>query len=428
MFAQCTSIKSIDLSNFTVKEETLTEGMFILCNSLMFIDLSNLYLKEKFDSLIKFNSPTPTEASFNVKYINLYNSLITEEDIYKFTNYSLTINLKEKIFFCFNDDISTDLSGYIDPKNDPMEIKNYISKCCDYDFENLKCNDDINYITVNFNNEFIYENGFNNSYRTSVKMVLLDNKEIEITERLEIKNNSELKIFFNDSLESLESFFNSKYDSNVKYIKSIDFSNLNTSKITDMSNLLYGCTSLEWVSFESITTPLVKSFNSMFTDCKSLKSLDLSYFDTSSAEDMGQMFERCQSLEYIDLSSFDTSSVTTMRNMFYKSNFDTSLVNNMMSMFDSCTELKILDISSFNMEVVDSRNVDNMFSNLLNLKYINIYNVKNTKDFIRQSYLKDIDNLTICQKEDIIISEKMLIIIAVTMTCNQINANIIILC
>ena len=75
-------------------------------------------------------------------------------------------------------------------------------------------------------------------------------------------------------------------------------------------------------------------------------------------------------------------------------------------MFDSCTELKILDISSFNMEVVDSRNVDNMFSNLLNLKYINIYNVKNTKDFIRQSYLKDIDNLTICQKEDIIISEK----------------------
>ena len=413
MFFKCSTLKSIDLSSFIGTKETLTEGMLAFCDSLMFIDVSNLFLKEKLDSIIKTDTFEGQEY-LNIEFINVHNSAIISEDIYNFTDFSLQVNPTRTIYFCFNDDISSNLAEYIYYSKEPKKFKDHIKKCCDYDYYNYKCNE-TNYITVYFNNEFNYTNGFYNDYRINIGKIVLDYSQKELTEPLKITNISELKIYFNDSTESLQSFFNSKYDTNVKYIKSIDFSNLDSSKITDMSYLLYGCTSLESVSLVNINTSLVKSFNSMFRDCKSLKSLDLSYFDTSSAEDMGQMFSRCQSLEYIDLSSFNTTLVKAMQNMFFNcssleyldlSHFDTSLVNNMMSMFSNCKQLKVLDISSFNMIKIDSRNGENMFSNLLNLGYINIYNVKNTKDYIKQSILKDIDNLTICQKEDIIISTK----------------------
>ena len=413
MFFNCKALKSIDLSCFKGTDETLVEGMLAFCDSLMFIDVSNLFLKEKLDYIIKTDSSDKQEY-LNIKYIDVYNSAIISADVYSFTDYSLQINLKGPIYFCFNDDVSSTLADYIYNSNNPKIIKEHIKKCCDYDYDNFRCNE-TNYITVYFNNEFNYTDGFSNSYRTNIDKIVLDYAQKELTEPLRITNISELTIYFNTSIESLQNFFSSKYDPNVKYIKSIDFSNLESSKITDMSYLLYGCISLESVSFVNINTSLVTTFNSIFRECNSLKSLDLSYFDTSSAENMGHMFDDCHSLEYIDLISFDTSSVTRMDNMFYNcssleyldlSYFDTSLVNNMDLMFTNCKKLKVLDISSFNMKKVDGKNTNRMFSNLFSLSYIDIYNVENTKDYIKQSYLKDIDNLTICQKEDIIISTK----------------------
>ena len=409
MFFNCTMFESIDLSSFKRKEETLATGMFAFCDSLMFIDLSNLYLKDKLESLIKADT---AQENFKIKYINLYSSSINESDIYNFANYSLQLNSKEEIFYCFNDDVSLNLADYIYQRENPKLYKDHIKKCCNFDYVNYKCNE-TNYVMVNFNSKFKYENGFYNSHRTNIDKIVLDYAQKGLDEALNIIELSDLKIYFKESINSLQSFFEKKEDDNVKYINTIDFSKLDTSKVTDMSYLLYGCTSLESVSLENINTSLVITFDSMFRDCFSLKSIDLSYFDTSSAEKMGKMFYRCQSLEYIDLSYFDTSSVTSMEEMFYNctsleyldlSYFDTSLVNNMNSMFSQCTKLKVLDISSFNMEKISM--AKNMFANLFELQYINIYNVQNTEDYIKESYLKTIEYLTICQSENIIISEK----------------------
>ena len=177
--------------------------------------------------------------------------------------------------------------------------------------------------------------------------------------------------------------------------------------------MFQGCSSLESITLSYIDTSSVTSFKSMFRDCSSLKKVDLSHFDTSLAQDMERMFSGCESLENIDLSNFNTSLVTSMGYMFYGceslkyldlSYLDTSLVEAMNNMFQNCKNLKVLDISTFNMAELNK--AKNMFMNVLNLRYVNIYDVQNTEDYIKESELKNIDNLTICQKEDIILSEK----------------------
>ena len=126
----------------------------------------------------------------------------------------------------------------------------------------------------------------------------------------------------------------------------------------------------------------------MFYGCNLLQKILLYNVDTSKVTDMSSMFEGCSSLEVLDLSYMDTSSATDMS-----------------SIFSGCESLKFLDISKFNMEKISK--ADTMFFNATNLKYINLYNAKNAKNYISQSELKELKNLTVCQKDKIITSENI---------------------
>ena len=86
------------------------------------------------------------------------------------------------------------------------------------------------------------------------------------------------------------------------------------------------------------------------------------------------------------------------------SGLDTSLITDMSSMFKGLNSLILLDLGNFNMENVGS--ADNMFSEVKNLKYINLYDPKNTGNSITGSILNTMDRLTICQKDNIITNQK----------------------
>ena len=199
------------------------------------------------------------------------------------------------------------------------------------------------------------------------------------------------EVYINSQIgeEELESYFNANDDSNLKQIKSIDVILPNSSSVTSLESMFDGCISLESVSLVYIDTSSVQSFKKMFKGCSALKNIDFSHFYTPQLTNMNNMFSGCSSLEYLDLSYFDTSNVHDMNGMFYK-----------------CNMLKVLDISSFNMKSISASN-NYVFSNLINLKYINLYNVKDTNNIINESQLKYIKNLTVCQKEDIIKEETM---------------------
>ena len=100
-----------------------------------------------------------------------------------------------------------------------------------------------------------------------------------------------------------------------------------------------------------------------------------------------RMFENFEGTS-LDLSNFNTSRITNMNGMFFNCNnlkylnlekFDTSKVENMRNMFCLCKSLKELNLSSFNTSNVI--NMECMFGDCIKLKELDLsnFNTYNTK-------------------------------------------------
>lgn len=94
--------------------------------------------------------------------------------------------------------------------------------------------------------------------------------------------------------------------------------------------------------------------------------------------DMSNMFYNCDKLINLDMSKFNTSNVTNMSGMFAGcgvsnieiNNFDTQNVKDMSNMFSNCKALTNIDVSTLNTENVV--NMNNMFSNCTALTSIDV--------------------------------------------------------
>ncbi len=144
---------------------------------------------------------------------------------------------------------------------------------------------------------------------------------------------------------------------NCSDLTSLNLSNFNTEKVMYMSNMFYNCNKLTSLDLTSFNTAEVTKMDNMFKSCTDLTSLDLSNFNTAKVTDMNYMFYNCNALTSLDITSFNTAEVTDMSNMFRLcnkltsldlSNFNTAKVENMGWMFKSCYALTSLDITSFN--------------------------------------------------------------------------------
>ena len=71
-------------------------------------------------------------------------------------------------------------------------------------------------------------------------------------------------------------------------------------------------------------------------------------------------------------------------------------------MFCNCTSLKYLIISNFNFLNVNISDNDDIFTNLNNLEYIDIYNIKDSNNFLKDmiNELNNKNNLIVCQNND----------------------------
>ena len=394
MFEGCNNLQVLKLQNFDTSLVTDMSKMFYFCKSLVFLDISNFNMQNvnKYDDMF-------TDVGANLKFLNLYNV----EDLKEIIINSV-LNTLNNLIVCQKDKIITNQNAFY--------------YCCYFNFTTEKCEDDTtNLFRIIFASDAEYPNGFESEYRKNIKFIIGKdhNEKISPSTNISFIAGKTYEIYLILPIKKLDNYFNGEKDLNLKQIKLIDVILPNTFSVLSLESMFQECSSLESISLVYIDTSSVTTFNLMFRDCKSLKRLDLSHFNTKSAQEMKEMFRRCQSLGYIDVSSFNTALVTTMHYMFYEcssleyldlSYFDTSQVYDMTAMFFNCIKLKVLDISSFNMKKIDDQGkVKGMLNSLKSLKYINIYNVKNTEDYIKDSLLKNIENLTICQKEDIIINE-----------------------
>ena len=157
---------------------------------------------------------------------------------------------------------------------------------------------------------------------------------------------------------------------NCSDLTSLNLSNFNTEKVMYMSNMFYNCNKLTSLDLTSFNTAQVTKMDNMFKSCTDLTSLDLSNFNTAKVTDMNYMFYGCSALTSLDLTSFNTAEVTDMSNMFRLcnkltsldlTNFNTAKVENMGWMFKSCYALTSLDLTSFN--TANVKDMTQMFYN-----------------------------------------------------------------
>ena len=227
--------------------------------------------------------------------------------------------------------------------------------------------------------------------------------EIKGIEYLNTEKVTNMQEMFNacSKLTSLNlSNFNTAEVTNMSYmfksckaLTSLDLSNFNTEKVTDMQGMFWECSDLTSLNLTSLNTENVTDMTGMFKDCTDLTSLDLSNFNTAKVTKMNQMFFQCYALTSLDLSSFNTAEVTKMDNMFKScndltsldlSNFNTAKVTDMTNMFYGCNALTSLDLSSFNTaEVTD---MSNMFRLCYALTSLDLSNF-NTAKVTNMSYM-----------------------------------------
>ena len=220
--------------------------------------------------------------------------------------------------------------------------------------------------------------------------------EIKGIEYLNTEKVTNMQEMFNacSKLTSLNlSNFNTAEVTNMSYmfksckaLTSLDLSNFNTEKVTDMQGMFWECSDLTSLNLTSLNTENVTDMTGMFKDCTDLTSLDLSNFNTAKVTKMNQMFFQCYALTSLDLSSFNTAEVTKMDNMFKScndltsldlSNFNTAKVTDMNYMFYNCNELTSLDITSFNTaEVTD---MSYMFESCTKLESLDLSNFNTAK-------------------------------------------------
>ena len=113
MFQSCISLKSINLSNFNTSSVLVMDGIFYGCDSLNYLDISNFDLGNCYSYSNIFSNNN------RIQYINMYN-------FKNYKNISMIFNeINHHFFVCQKDDI----------------IKNpKAQNCCNYNFEENKCN------------------------------------------------------------------------------------------------------------------------------------------------------------------------------------------------------------------------------------------------------------------------------------------------
>ena len=343
MFYQCKKLTSLNLSNFIISEGVSVNIIFTYCEALEYLDISN------FNFLDYYTYGKMFDYVANIKYIglgNVENTYNLQQEIQ-----NSNFNSKNDLIICQKDNII----------NNP----NALYTCCDFSKSPLKC--DSKFISVKCKDKVNYDSGFINQNipsRDLLFMIINQDSILKGNDSFIVEANNSIDIFFINTA-TLEKYFDSNIDKNAKSIIYADLSHINSSIVT--------------------------STKQMFLECDSIKEINIGNFQTLNVEDMSEMFSGCSQLTSLNLSTFDTSLVKNMTNMFY-----------------GCGSLEYLDISNF--ETSSSGIYTNMFQGADIIKYISIYKAKNNEAFessvSSSSNLNEKDELTVCQKDDIISNQK----------------------
>ena len=255
MFQDCTSLTSIDLSNFNTQYITSMNSMFYWCVSLTSINLFNI------------NTQNITAMGYmfygcsSLKSINLSNF-----------NTENVINMGHMFYGC-SSLTNIDLSKF---STQNVIFMDNMFACC----ESLT-----SVIMSNFNTQNVTQMSGVFFRCSSLKSINLSNFN---TKNVTLMGNMFL---------------------GCSSLKNINLSNFDTQKVTSIQAMFRECSSLTSIDLSNFNTQNVETMNEMFRECSSLTSINLSNFNTQNVYNMTNLFFNCSSLANIDLSNFNTKNV-----------------------------------------------------------------------------------------------------------------------
>ena len=354
MFDGCTSITSLDLSNFDTSNVSEMSGMFMGCSGLTSLDLGSLDTSNvsemsgmfmgcsALESLDLSSFDTPKVANMGDIFHGCLN--LTSVNISSFE--TLTVTMMNGMFEGCISLTSVDL-GNFDTTN-VTDMNKMFDGCI-----NLASLDLSNFNTLNVSN-------MGNMFNWCSSLTSLDLSSFDTRNATQINGmfegcsgltNLDLGNFDTSNITDMSGMFK-----NCSTPTSLDLSGFDTSNATNMSGMFEGCSGLTSLDLSNFRTTNVIDMSRMFEGCSGLASLDLGNFDTSNVSNMSGIFDGCSGLTSLDLSGLDTSNVTDMSEMFHGCSglmgldlrcLDTSKVTDMTKMFAWCSSLKNLDLSNF---------------------------------------------------------------------------------
>ena len=257
MFYICSSLTSLDLSNFNTANVTNMRSMFDHCSSLTSLNLSNFI----------------TDNVTNMNYMFSYCSSLTSLNLSNFI--TTTVTEMYAMFSNCSSLTSLNLSNF--------NTANVTSMSLMFAF----CTSLTNLNLSNFNNANVgnmYGMFYNCSSLTSLNLSNFNTANVTI----------------------MDGMF-----SGCSSLTSLNLSNFNTANVTNMNRMFYNCSSLTNLNLSNFNTANVTNMNRMFYNCSSLTSLNLSNFYTTSVNNMQAMFMNCYSLTNLNLAHFDMSHLTS---------------------------------------------------------------------------------------------------------------------
>ena len=262
MFANCTNLTTLDVSNWDTSKVTNMIYMFANCINLQTLDLSN------FD--------TSKVTNMDAMFYNCPN--LKTLDVSNFSTSKVT-SMKNMFYNCFDLQI-IDVSKW--NTSNVNDMSNLFENCT-----NLQTLDVSNWDT---------------SMVTDMNSMFYNCSSLQT---LDVSNWDTSKVSY------MKAMFQG-----CSNLTTLDVSKWDTSKVTVMNSMFNGCTNLTTLDLSKWDTSKVTVMNSMFNGCINLQTLDLSKWDISKVDNIQSMFYNCSKLQTLDVSNWDTSKVIYTSGIF----------------------------------------------------------------------------------------------------------------
>ena len=372
MFYECSSLSSIDLSNIALSKVNNMHAMFHSCTKLESVifpksgpqgltDMVNITNNCSSLTSIDFSMFKINEMCSILFFIEACDSLVAIDfPIFDLTRFQFTAGYGPSSFYF----------KYLNLIGFSGESTNFVNFILE-----LHYNYHMSSLSVCVNDEEII--------RTAKSLLNEQGDEMDLelccnyTECL-FTNPNYIKVYFNKECTYANGFENN-YRPNIRtiFLDEVEKEKNEPLDVKKGSKMI--------IHFTTPLTDFSNFFSSQYdANVKNIISIDFSKFNSSLINKFSSSFKGCTSLQKLDLSTFTVSSETVISNMF-----------------EDCSSLVAIDISNFDLT---NNEIHKIFRNLGKLLYVNLINcVGETNDiYTLLNALRDLSNNKkfICLNQD----------------------------